>query len=375
MQRLVPSCLALVLIAATQSPWAPGTYTYVTTLGRDTIAFEQGVARGDSVIGTVLRLDPQLSRIDYRVARRADGSIAAAELTYRARAVDGWGPMRHVRLHTEGDSAVLAAEGQPERRLLAPTPALSVLGSGALIALALDAARRGSIDSLNVAFVAPFGGPGGRLIARRRGDEFEYRLSGGFARVTFDRVGGVASIDGSATTLKERIAKARPAPLEAIEARWLRAGAGGTLSSRDTLTARVAAATITVDYGRPAVRGRDVFAHGVLGDTLWRTGANAATQFTTSHPLVFGGTVLPAGSYSLFTRVSPTATELIVSGRTGIWGTQYRAADDVLRVPMEVVSGAFTERFTISVEATDTGGLLRLRWERREFRVPFTLAP
>jgi hypothetical protein len=53
-----------------------------------------------------------------------------------------------------------------------------------------------------------------------------------------------------------------------------------------TVQAAVGSAHLWIDYGRPALRGRDVWANGVLGDTLWRTGANAATQFRTDVDLV-----------------------------------------------------------------------------------------
>lgn len=379
MRALLLPIIPLVLsqsVQGTPSVWAPGRFAYITTLGRDTVAIEAGVARVDSVLGTVLRLEPQLSRAEYRIARAADGSLRSADLIYRVRDGRSWGPAQRVRITVSGDSAIISADGQPERRILAVSPALSLLGSGALISLAFDPIRTARRDSANTAWLAPFGGPGGRLIARRAGEDlYEYRLSGGFARVRFDRDGSVDVIDGAATTLKERITRVRTVPFETTETEWLRRGVGGALSSRDTLRARVGDAEITVDYGRPSVRGRDVFAVGVLGDTLWRTGANAATQVRISRTLVFGDQRLAPGDYSIFTRISPSANELIFSGRTGIWGTQYRAADDVLRVPMLRTSAAFTERFEISVEATDSGGVIRLRWADVEFRVPFVVAP
>ena len=52
---------------------------------------------------------------------------------------------------------------------------------------------------------------------------------------------------------------------------------------------RIGAATFTVDYGRPLARGRELFGKLLPYDHVWRTGANAATQFTTSAPITLAG--------------------------------------------------------------------------------------
>ena len=44
-------------------------------------------------------------------------------------------------------------------------------------------------------------------------------------------------------------------------------------------------ATFVVDYGRPLARGRTLLGSVIPYGRVWRTGANAATQFTTSAPI------------------------------------------------------------------------------------------
>src|SRR6185295_14886208 len=78
---------------------------------------------------------------------------------------------------------------------------------------------------------------------------------------------------------------------------------GSLNTDRDTMTATVGRARILVDYSRPRLRGRRAFVNGVLGDTLWRTGANAATQLVTDVDLVIGGQTVPAGKYTLWTLI------------------------------------------------------------------------
>jgi hypothetical protein len=126
------------------------------------------------------------------------------------------------------------------------------------------------------------------------------------------------------------------------------------------------AARLSVDYGRPAKRGRTIFGPtGVLGDTLWRTGANAETKFRSDAPLSFAGQVLPAGTYSLMTLAIPGRHQLI-----------FYTPDREFRVPLqEAQLSAPIERFTIVIEPTGgNSGAIRLRWDTTQLSVPFTVS-
>ena len=157
------------------------------------------------------------------------------------------------------------------------------------------------------------------------------------------------------------------------------AGAGvGVLSPRDTVTVTNAGgATLMIDYGRPSKRGRTVFG-GILvpyGE-VWRTGANAATQFKTDRALDFGGTVVPAGFYTLWTLPTATGWKLIVNGETGQWGTAHKPEKDLYTVDMKVSSlPQVVERFTISIDPNATGGVLNLDWDTTRASVAFTVKP
>ena len=64
---------------------------------------------------------------------------------------------------------------------------------------------------------------------------------------------------------------------------------------------------ITVNYSRPAVKGRTIFAKDGLVPygKIWRTGANAATKITFSDDVKVGGKEVKAGSYAMLTIPSP----------------------------------------------------------------------
>ena len=112
--------------------------------------------------------------------------------------------------------------------------------------------------------------------------------------------------------------------------------------------------------------------NGVLGDTLWRTGANAATQFKTDVDLTVAGAPVPAGMYTLWTHTKRDGTyELVLNRQTGQWGTVYDRAQDLVRVPLtraELPSPV--ERFTIMVEPRGSAGVLKLAWDTTELSVP-----
>ena len=113
----------------------------------------------------------------------------------------------------------------------------------------------------------------------------------------------------------------------------------------------------------------------MLGDTLWRTGANAATQFRTDVDLVLGGATIPAGTYTLWTASTPSGYRLAVNRQTGQWGTVYDATRDLVRVPLrESTVATPVERFTIELEPQSNGVVfLNFTWGTKRLSVP--LAP
>ena len=150
----------------------------------------------------------------------------------------------------------------------------------------------------------------------------------------------------------------------------------GPLSTRDTVKTAAGGANLWIDYGRPAKRGRVVFGNVVPYGEVWRTGANAATQFKTDKALTFGSTVVPAGFYTLWTLPTATGWKLIVNSETGQWGTEHKADKDLYTIDMSLGTlPSSVERFTISVEPSGAGGTLHLDWDTTRASAAFTVAP
>jgi hypothetical protein len=129
-------------------------------------------------------------------------------------------------------------------------------------------------------------------------------------------------------------------------------------------SAKIGAATVTIDYGRPSMRGRAIMGGLVPYDKVWRTGANRATHLKTDADLRVGSLVVPAGTYTLYTIPGEKAWTLIINKQTGQWGTQYDQAQDLGRVEMKRdATPAPVEQFTMTLAGAGPAGTLTLEWE------------
>jgi hypothetical protein len=143
-----------------------------------------------------------------------------------------------------------------------------------------------------------------------------------------------------------------------------------------TVSQTIGVTEVTVKYSRPGVKGRAIWGELVPYDKPWRTGANEATTFTTTHDVTFGGTTLKAGSYALLT--IPTAKDwtVVISTDKDMWGAfGYKPEHDVLRVTATPRPAAEAEewmRFSFE-ELTPSSADLVLRWEKLEVAVPITV--
>jgi hypothetical protein len=170
-------------------------------------------------------------------------------------------------------------------------------------------------------------------------------------------------------------------------------------SQWSSVTQTIGTTDITINYSRPAVKGRAIFGDVSAADNyvkgeatlddqnkrpkdmvivpyghVWRTGANEATQFITSDDLLINGQKLPAGKYSLHTVPGKDEWTIIFNSDAGQWGSfDYDAAKDVLRVKtkpewlsdnQELLAYSFDP-------VTDNNATVNIRWEK--VRVPFTI--
>jgi hypothetical protein len=213
-------------------------------------------------------------------------------------------------------------------------------------------------------------------------------LGGGKAEITHDWLSGTGeatmdsnyhmlSYSGVRTTYKVEVIRLSSPPdiksiAERFEAAETKKGTVKELSVRDTTRAQIGNATFAVDYGRPLMRSRQLLGDVIPYDRVWRTGANAATQFTTSAPIKLAGMQVPAGTYTLWTAPHTNGVDLIVNKQTGQWGTEYNGSLDLgsARMTSETLT-APVEAFTISIVPVDTKhGTLTLEWGSFKWTAP-----
>jgi hypothetical protein len=95
------------------------------------------------------------------------------------------------------------------------------------------------------------------------------------------------------------------------------AGPARAQTPRGAAATTVGAAKVTIDYGRPALKGRelDALLKQLPPDRIWRAGENQVTTLTTDGPLSIGGKTVPAGKYSLYVHAGEKSTWALILNR------------------------------------------------------------
>lgn len=365
---------------------AQQTYGLISRLGRDTVTVERITRTANRVVGDLVERSPRLLQRHYEATLAADGSVELFIIDTKALNPDTGRPAtQHVQAHFTGTEIHVSSQSGTDttvRNITVPyTEGLAMpylmYGPGSfemLFAAALK--RRG--DSIPVGYFVP----GGRNVIHG----FVKRLGNGSASIDFfgspitatiDPTGRLLSMSGAKTTIKLEVERVAKAPdIEAIAAAFAAieraTGPASAMSLRDTAHATIGAASLLVDYGRPTARGRTILGNIVPFGEVWRTGANAATQFTTSSTITVGGLELAPGTYTLWTLPTAGGVQLIVNKQTKQWGTQYDAVQDLGRVAVATERLKIpVERFTVSITPNDaTHGILVIEWDNFRWSAP-----
>lgn len=391
--------LAAVLAVACSPSEPPVRYGYVARLGRDTVSVENVTRRGNHLTIDGVDRFPRVRQRHTEVDLRPDGSVRRLSMDIRTPSEPANQRERHVDVNVSESSVSITkrdASGTLHKDfavrdtlVVAHVPQMYSLydlyfaaarkhvrspkGDDTVHLRQFYVDREFDRFSMHNASV--------RLLPNSKAEIWHDWLAG-TGEATLDSAGHLVSYSGARTTYKVDVRRiSDTANVEAIGARFasLEASGGGAkeLSVRDVASATIGAATFTVDYGRPLMRGRVLLGDVIPYDRVWRTGANAATQFMTPVPIVLAGLKVPAGTYSLWTvpRANGSA-DLIVNRQSGQWGTEYDRALDlgVARMTIDTLATP-VEKFTISI-AQDAAnrGMLRLAWGTFQWTAPIVLA-
>jgi hypothetical protein len=394
--------LALLFLACSSAPpqSPPERYGFVTTLGNDTVAVERIERSPRRLVADGVDRWPFVRRRHTELDLAPDGTIR--HMVMDVRTPNGRSPRERGRRVTADFSkdrvkiSVRDSSGVRDTSFntggAITVPHVSMMYS--VIELEIAAALRQAATSglqpgdsvlfrqfypdrdvgpsftLHRGYVHPH--PGGKV-------ELRHDWLAGTGDVTVDSGGRMLTYSGMRSTYQVAVVRTTTPPdVESIGDR-LAAAETRTgpqqLSVRDTARATIGTATLSVDYGRPLARGRTLLGNVISYDRVWRTGANAATQFTTSAPISLAGLSLPVGTYTLWTIPHVRGVDLIVNKQTGQWGTEYSRARDVGKIAMKSDSvGPPVEKFTIAIEPSDARhGTLVMAWGTFRWTAPIVL--
>jgi hypothetical protein len=394
-----PSLLPLLVLACSNTT-PPERYGFVATLGNDTVSVERIARSPARLVTDGVDRWPLVRRRHTEFELNQDGSIR--HMVMDVRTPNGRSPRergRQVTADFSKDKVTISVRDSSSVRDTSfatggaiTVPHVSMMYSviELEIAAALRRARTSGLapeDSVRFRQFYPDRdvGPSFTLhkgfVVFHPGGKVELRHDwlAGSGDVTVDSSGRMLTYSGMRSTYKVAVARTTTPPdIDSIGNRLAAAEqrTGPTqLSVRDTARATIGATTISVDYGRPLLRGRTLLGDVISYDRIWRTGANAATQFTTSAPITLAGLSLPAGTYTLWTAPHLRRVDLIVNRQTGQWGTEYSRAQDLGTAPMrsDSVSPA-VEKFTISIEPSDgRHGTLVMAWGTFRWTAPIVV--
>ncbi|HLB10916.1 MAG TPA: DUF2911 domain-containing protein [Gemmatimonadaceae bacterium] len=385
--------IALLALAACQSNQAPEQYGFLALLGNDTISVERVTRRGDEIVSDEVDRFPRVRRRHTTMRLATDGTIKHLEMDIITPSEPSNQRERHVVAEVSADSvhitksdssgtkkSAFATGGALTMPHLPQMYSLTDLYFGAALRHAVAPGdsvvlRQYYIDREFDHFPLHHGVV--RLVAANKADLHHDWLAG-YGDATFDSLHHMLTYSGARSTYLVEVRRLTTMPdVEAIGQQFaaLETAAGGMkqLSVRDTARATVGAANLSVDYGRPLARGRVLLGNVVPFNQVWRTGANAATQFMTSAPITLAGLPLAAGTYTLWTVPREDGkADLIVNKQSGQWGTEYDSKLDLGKKGLLVdKTTSPVEEFTVSiVPAGAKKGTLVMEWGTFRWSAP-----
>ncbi|GAB4112300.1 MAG: hypothetical protein Kow001_14050 [Acidobacteriota bacterium] len=169
---------------------------------------------------------------------------------------------------------------------------------------------------------------------------------------------------------------------------------------RDTVSVTLNGGKVTVEYGRPSLKGRS-FAElmkSLPADRMWRAGSEKVTVLTTQLPLIVGNQMVAPGKYSVYVHCPEGGPYSLVLNRDlgqplkNLWAAapaeiandpypsfdyaNQIAKQEVVRAEMkkETTTQA-VDQFTISLEPAGKGASLKMAWGDQLWSLALLPAP
>jgi len=364
--------LVVAAIGCARPSDPPETGGFVTRLGNDTIGVERFTRTRDSIVGEFLFRSPSTSRQSYVIHTTPDGAVTLYSIQLYESAKPGAKKTFRYDADFRGDSVrIMRFGGGPSRhmRTMPNLPGSVPVYEPAFAEYESPIQRALAAHGQPVPVAAfyldlTFGGTAKQTAP----DTVLISTSVGTIRAHIDSAGRLLDATSPGATLQAIVTRVPPPDIDAFATTFVARDSGGRglgyMSLRDDVHATIGSMHVVIDYGRPSKRGRTIFGGVVPYNTIWRTGANAATGFKLDHDAMLGSTTVPAGEYTLFSLPTADSWTLVVSKKTHEWGTEYDSTMDLARIPMQVTTTKTpVELFTISVNPK---GVLSFAWDTRQ---------
>jgi hypothetical protein len=130
-----------------------------------------------------------------------------------------------------------------------------------------------------------------------------------------------------------------------------------------------------VIYGRPQKNNRVIFGDLVPYHSVWRLGANEATEIEFFRDVKIGNKKVPKGEYTLYAIPDTSEWTLILNKETDTWGAfDYDAKKDLLRVNVPVKKmSEIADVLTICFEGKEKNNTeLCMTWDDRQALLPIS---
>ncbi len=147
-------------------------------------------------------------------------------------------------------------------------------------------------------------------------------------------------------------------------------------SPLQTVTQKFGLGEVTIEYSRPAVKGRKIFGDVVPYGKIWRTGANATTKITFTDEVKLEGNTVKPGTYGLYTIPNKDSWEIMLYKDLTLNGNvgDYKTENEVLRFKVKPMNIPLKmESLMINIgDLSATEAKLTLLWENTVVPIKMT---
>ncbi len=129
---------------------------------------------------------------------------------------------------------------------------------------------------------------------------------------------------------------------------------------RGTAKATLGGASVSVEYGRPELKGRDMLGKMQVG-AVWRIGANESTTLTSDTDLDFGGKRVAKGKHILLARLVEAGKWTLIVSTKGAF--QFEDGAKLAEIPLTLTEAKDSaEHMDITLTGQGDKGTIEIAW-------------